>query len=105
MRFKPDSTSVMMLLPQDEEAEDIKKLESSLAKLFPGQASYILQNMCNGVAHGKTGKYAATGAKDVYKFIVDTNSRERLKPEQRQALRDTKKFIHKFDRSWQPPKR
>lgn len=105
MRFEPDDTSVMVLLPLDQEAKDIKALERRLAELFPRQASYILQNACNKVAHGKTGDYKATGLKDVYKFIVDTNSREQLKPEQHRALRDTKKFIRKFDQSWQPPKR
>lgn len=105
MIFGTDDTNVMVLVPQDEEAKYIKALESRLAKLFREQESYILQNTCNEVALGKTGRYKARGLKEVYKFIVDTNSKKRLTQEQVKVLKKAEEFIQRFDRSWQPPKR
>lgn len=105
MRFEPKSTSVMELEPQDKEARELVALEERLIKRFGREEWYIRQNTRNGVAHGKKGAYDAVGVKDVYRFIVDANFKKRLTPKQVTALVAAKKFIQKFDRSWQPPKR
>lgn len=91
----------MVLVPQDEEAEELEALEEALAKAFPEQSSYVRHHTKDLVA--LRDNYAATGVKLVYKYLVDVTYRGRT-PLQDTALEKAAAFIQKFDHAWVAPR-
>lgn len=98
MQFTPRNTNVMVLEPVDAEAQELAKLEKTLAKEFENDSSYILMHTKDLVS--RRSNYSATGVKRVYKHLVDTNPKRGRTKQQHNALKQAAAFIKKFDPEW-----